>query len=502
MKVLILGASGIVGQHMRLCVPDGVEPVWVRRNGDPITLECDLENSESLEDFLTITRPDVIVNLAGESSVDTVERDPARYRRINVGVPIQLANWCQYSGKRLIQISSQAAKLQPVNYYGNQKRNAENAALNRGQTVMRLTFILGIRPLPHVGRKNPLEAMIEGQSPQVSDRFFSPLMAWDAAEQIWQEVVNPSEEPLIQVGIPERWSRYEIANIVNHNVQPCKHEDFPGIAPRPVDTTYCGSRHESFELGDDIRMVREIARYDRPIELALFFEICHQSALDKLSQGFGPLHNAVSDEWRKRNPKTEYEMLDFYRTTEAYIWELSAYHEDLGFNYSGMCEGIATRLKNEPECQSVLCLGDGIGDLTLTLHRAGLGVWYHDLLGSRTAQYAAFRFWRQTGEYLTAARTETRFHYGPCVTKPFHDAVVSLDFLEHVPNVEDWVRAIHATLRPGGLFFSQNAFNCGSGPEGSMPMHLACNDHWEKDWDPLLSSVGFIQEASNWYRKR
>ena len=513
MKVLVLGASGIIGQHLRLCVPDGVEPVWVRRIADAITRGCDLTSPRHLVQLLRETQADVIVNLAGESSPDVVERDHAKYEAINVGLPAALADWCRHNGKRLIQISSQAVfsgdeppysatdKDFPVNLYGQQKVGAEEAVLAASQQVIRLTFVLGIRPLPHVGRQNPLEAMLEGQSPQVDNRWFSPLMAWDAAEQIWREVVEPSGEPLIQCGIPERWSRYEIAKLVNPNVQACKHEDFADIAPRPVNTTYVGSRWKYplvCSMAPNVINIgvalRDAGYKDRAIELALFFGIRLECARTKISQGFGPLHNAVSDEWRKRKPKTESEMLDFYRTTEAYIWELSAYHEDAGFNYAGMCGGIATRLKGEPDCGRVLCLGDGIGDLTLTLHRSGFDARYHDLIGSRTAEYAAFRFWRQTGLQIP--------YYDALVPDPQWDAVVSLDFLEHVPDVECWVCGIHAALRPGGLFCSQNAFNCGSGPDGAIPMHLACNDHWEKDWDPLLKEVGFEQLASNWYKKK
>jgi predicted methyltransferase len=73
--------------------------------------------------------------------------------------------------------------------------------------------------------------------------------------------------------------------------------------------------------------------------------------------------------------------------------------------------------------------------------------------------------------------------------------------LEHVPNVEAWVSAIFAALKPGGLFCAQNAFACGSGPDGSIPMHLAVNDRFEHDWDPLLTAVGFEQISSNWYRR-
>jgi dTDP-4-dehydrorhamnose reductase len=221
--------------------------------------------------LLCDVQPDVIVNLAGESSVDWVERDPAKYESINVGLPAALAGWCRYNGKRLIQASSQAvfsgkeppyraSDLRfPVNDYGQQKVRAEKAVLGAGQQVMRLTFILGIRPMPNVGRQNPLEAMIAGQSPQVSDRFFSPLMAWDAAEQIWQEVVNPSEEPLIQVGIPERWSRYAIAKLINPSVEWCHHDDFPGIAPRPMDTTYTRSRWNGQSLVDGIAAAIRLA---------------------------------------------------------------------------------------------------------------------------------------------------------------------------------------------------------------------------------------------------
>ena len=48
MKVLILGAGGIVGQHMRLCVPSGVEAIFARRTADPdIDFGIDLDPSFS-----------------------------------------------------------------------------------------------------------------------------------------------------------------------------------------------------------------------------------------------------------------------------------------------------------------------------------------------------------------------------------------------------------------------------------------------------------------------
>jgi len=155
-----------------------------------------------------------------------------------------------------------------------------------------------------------------------------------------------------------------------------------------------------------------------------------------------------------------------------------------------------------------LCLGDGIGDLSMILHKSGAAPTYHDLENSLTADFARFRFWMygmSIVESLSPGWEPGVWHdFESWISgKPhpqFH-AIVALDFLEHVPNVEDWVEFIWASLAPNGLFCAQNAFNMGSGPTGSIPMHLSRNDHWEKDWDPLLFSLGFVQESSNWYRK-
>jgi len=496
-KVLILGASGIVGQHMRLCVPDCVESTWMRQTGDLITF-APIDGN----DLGFVGAPDVIVNLAGCSNVDEVEREPWEYYHVNRVWPANLARWCAANGRKFIQVSTQAVYQSPgnnmdqPNAYGRQKRAAEVSTLANGGIVVRLTFVLGIRPLPHVGRKNPLEAMLEGQSPQVCDRFFSPLFAWDAAELLWDAVLTAKTGEIRQLGEPIRTTRWDIAKLINPDVTACSHDDFTGLAPRARDTTFLHGSHLR-SLYQIHQIIERAQMEDRAIELALFFGITLDQARGKLGEGFGALHNAVADDFRKANPQGDAELLNWYRTTEAYIWELSAYHDDPGFNYTGMCQGIVQRLHSEPVCSRVLALGDGIGDLTLALHEGGFDAVYHDLENSRTADYAAFRHWRNTGTQL-----ETDLSYGwTFPTGHNYDAICSLDFLEHVPNVEDWVRAIFAALKPGGLFCAQNAFACGSGPDGSIPMHLAVNDRFEHDWDPLLLAVGFEQISSNWYRR-
>ncbi len=255
----------------------------------------------------------------------------------------------------------------------------------------------------------------------------------------------------------------------------------------------------------------------RAREIAEFLGIPEADAVAKLSRGFGALHAEVNADFRRCNPQTDAELLEWYRTTEAYIWELTAYHLDPGFNYSGMCRGIAERLKNERK-SGVLCLGDGIGDLTLSLKRYDpdfFDPFYHDLEGGRTASFARHRIDKMNqgrGPHVLAVHPWMSVgpEFPKIDKKGLFSAIVSLDFLEHVTDVEDWCRSIYSNLAPGGLFCSQNAFDCGSGPDGAIPCHLSRNDKYAHAtpetnglalWDHMLFGIGFEQISSNWYRR-
>jgi SAM-dependent methyltransferase len=244
----------------------------------------------------------------------------------------------------------------------------------------------------------------------------------------------------------------------------------------------------------------------RAAEIAQFLNIPEPQALHRLRQGFGFQHNEVNRDFRRSGARESdpESLLQWYRTTEEYIWELSAYHADAGFNYAGMCQGISIQLMRQG-VQSVLCLGDGIGDLTLMLRYSGFDSVYHDLHESRTAQFARFRNLLHVPTFDSLMTSG----WGPVDADAEFDAVVSLDFMEHVTDVSAWCRAVYAALKPGGLFMAQNAFDCGSGANGAIPCHLEVNDQYahagatgKARWDELLvDELGFVQESSNWYRK-
>lgn len=247
MKVLILGSSGIIAQHMGEKVPNSVELTFVSRSTG-----VDLSDLDRLEGFIRQHEPEVVVNLAGESNTDTVEAHPESFWGINAGLPYALARLTDTLGYRFIQVSSQAvfsgqeppyylnSPLDPVNAYGRQKAAAETAVLNyTAVTVIRPTFVLGVRPDLNRGRVNPMEQMLAGnQRKQVDDRFFSISFAPDVASLLWSAVIKKPDRKVIQVGIPGKLSRYEIACHLGLKVEPVSHESFPGLAPRPRNTSY------------------------------------------------------------------------------------------------------------------------------------------------------------------------------------------------------------------------------------------------------------------------
>jgi len=557
-RVIVLGAGGIIGQHLRLQQPADVEVVYTRRTDATLFYTpLDLRSPDDLPRLNALVgnkwggKVDVVINLAGESRTDVVEASPKEHRWANVFLPQMLGVWCDQRDALLLHISTQgifsgrkapytavmprALLDEPVNEYGRQKLEAEQwiERTCHNWMILRLTFALGIRPFPTVGRKNPLEAMFEAwaeekSQQQVDDRFFSPCVAEDAAQAIWKTVKYPLTRFVEHIGTPIRTSRYQLAVLARQGV-PVGHvqevhavqhrEAFPDLADRPYDTTYEGSWHRTqltpayflhaFEqwrrrLGWD-------SLDDRGDELAAYFGTPAPDARAKLGLGFGALHGKVAEDWRAADPKTDEQILQWYRDTPAYCWELSAYHIDPGFNYIGMCTGIAQHLKTAG-ARRVLCLGDGIGDLTAVLGEHGLDPIYHDLGGSLTAQFAAFRFQRRgaTPWMLLTSGWAPLEGVSYDALYPKADAVIAHDFFEHLTNVAEWARACYALLAPGGLFLAQNAFAIGDPDHGgSIPMHLSRNNKYADDdgsgragWDTLLDEIGFERTGQgNWRRK-
>lgn len=260
MKIAVLGAGGILGQHMIECVPEGVDATFTRRRDTRNCVGVDLTKPAERMAFLNHCKPDVIVNLAGEGRTDVVEKSPSAYESINVRVPEALAIWVQHHKSYLVQVSSQGvfdghfapyartSLRAPINMYGDQKMRAEDLVIQHTDSycIARPTFVLGARPHLREGRPNPFEQMLmQTEQRQVADRWFSVSFARDAAHVLWQLALDKAPQRIEHVGHPFRFSRHELAVVIAvtagheaHIVAVEHDKEFPHLAQRPLDTTY------------------------------------------------------------------------------------------------------------------------------------------------------------------------------------------------------------------------------------------------------------------------
>jgi 2-polyprenyl-3-methyl-5-hydroxy-6-metoxy-1,4-benzoquinol methylase len=232
-----------------------------------------------------------------------------------------------------------------------------------------------------------------------------------------------------------------------------------------------------------------------------FLGVPLDKAKERLALGFHANHHMVAEDFTSTNTNVDDpdSLLNWYRNTDAYIWELSSYHLDEGFNYKGMCEGISLGLFHSGK-KDVLSIGDGIGTLSIRLAEQGLNTTYHDLEGSKTAGFAQHRFSKRDDLNINTLFTDT---FVPKLGSKAFDSVVALDFLEHVVNVEEWAMAIFKCLKNGGVFIPNNAFGIGDAEHGnSIPMHLSINNKYEWEWDPMLIKLGFVRhDNGQWWVK-
>lgn len=119
MKILVLGASGMLGSAMLRVLSEGpgfevvgtVRSAAAKRFFDAAIAErllvgVDVENLDSLADAMAQARPDVVINCVGVVKQLAQANDPLRVLPINSMLPHRLAKWCELAGARLVHVST------------------------------------------------------------------------------------------------------------------------------------------------------------------------------------------------------------------------------------------------------------------------------------------------------------------------------------------------------------------------------------------------------------
>ena len=226
-------------------------------------------------------------------------------------------------------------------------------------------------------------------------------------------------------------------------------------------------------------------------DLATFFGMTHKECLDRLRQYS---MREMADAWRRADPQTPDQILDFYRKTDLYIWELMQWHASAArIPCWQALARLADRYLPAAGYLRVYDFGCGVGTDGLFLASRGYEVTLVDVDGP-AFRFATHRF-RRRG---LAASFQVSCSPNP---EPggVYDVVVCFDVFEHLPDPLNAARRLVAAMRIGGLLVQRGAFE----DSGDHPCHL--HDGVERfgglRWHIHLTGLGLRPDGPLAYRK-
>jgi dTDP-4-dehydrorhamnose reductase len=159
MRILVTGASGLLGLNLGLLIHPTHEIIGVDRSklgNVPFQLvKMDLLENGAIEAILDESHPEAVIHCAALADLDACELDPEAARRLNGKLPGELAGSCAMRGIKMIHISTDAVfdgtkdgvyteedAPNPLGVYARTKLEGEEAvmAADRRALVARVNF--------------------------------------------------------------------------------------------------------------------------------------------------------------------------------------------------------------------------------------------------------------------------------------------------------------------------------------------------------------------------
>ncbi|MFA4903603.1 MAG: SDR family oxidoreductase [Desulfobaccales bacterium] len=277
-RVLITGGTGLLGVAIQRSAPKNIQgfSVYFPERSLPVSLPfsvlaADVSDRMKMRSVFEWAKPDVVIHAAAIGSVDFAERNREETKKINIGGTEVVVELCQIFKSRLIYISSNAVfdgrtppysettAVNPINFYGQLKVDAENVVRKSSMpwAIARPILMYG---WPYPGeRDNPvvwwLRSLENGKPIKVVDNVFSkPLPACSCADVIWA-LIQQNRTGIYHAAGRDHVSLYQFALLTAEVfgldarlITPVPDSYFPEIAPRPQDTSFDTTKMET-QLG-------------------------------------------------------------------------------------------------------------------------------------------------------------------------------------------------------------------------------------------------------------
>ncbi len=187
-----------------------------------------LQSDDEITRLFEASRPDLVVNCAGMTSVEVCEVDPAGAYDANVLVPARLARACATHGIGLVHISTdhlfddratlfaEADQTAPLNIYGKTKAHGERAVLDAfpGALVARTNFFGWGTSYRASFTDFIIDGLRTGTGPLLfDDVYFTPILIDDLVRAVHRLVASGAQGLYHTVG-EERLSKYAFGHAV------------------------------------------------------------------------------------------------------------------------------------------------------------------------------------------------------------------------------------------------------------------------------------------------
>jgi dTDP-4-dehydrorhamnose reductase len=263
MNALLLGAGGLLGGALLKQKPSDVALVAFTR------AELDVRDSDALQRAITGCSPDWIINASGLTNVDAAEQDPDLAFAVNadaVGVMARLSRTAKcgllhfstdyvFDGRKG-DLYTEADEPHPVNVYGESKLAGERLVASSGALylVVRTQWLYGEAGARSSGKSFVQwlwDRALEGVPTRVvADQTGCCTYNVDLARSCWDAMGRLSQGTyhIVNRG---RVSRFDIAKRVFRAagvadiVSPCRGDEIPGRAPRPMNSALDVARFEA-----------------------------------------------------------------------------------------------------------------------------------------------------------------------------------------------------------------------------------------------------------------
>ncbi|HOP48277.1 MAG TPA: dTDP-4-dehydrorhamnose reductase [Desulfobacteraceae bacterium] len=252
MKILILGATGMLGSECRRVFSRNHEVI------SPDKTELDITSWDGVIDIFQRLLPDIVINCAGFTDLKACEKEDFAVRKINIEGPRNLAQGCARFERKLVHISSDyvfdGRKMFPQPYfeddipnplsaYGKSKKDSEIAVRDNSPNyiIIRTGWLYGINGDNFV--KSIVTRAIRKKTKMLripDDQFGSPTWAYRVALEAVKllDVDARGTYHITSEGYCSRyeWAKYILNKLgINASLEPCSLKDVQGAVKKPAN---------------------------------------------------------------------------------------------------------------------------------------------------------------------------------------------------------------------------------------------------------------------------